>query len=87
VILQGQIVAGMTKASLVIRFLYNGLYGEFRQCRVTLTRGQSGNWQLLDAQKRTVPLVVVKTWALLIIGTVGIETLQGICTAGERPPA
>jgi hypothetical protein len=83
VMLQGQIVAGTTTAALAIRYLHNGFTGEFRQCDVMLDRGQGGDWHLVTAQNRAVPpLVVVKTWGLPLIGTVGIETLQGIC-AGD----
>ena len=30
--------------------------------------------------RRPVSLVIVKTWGMPVIGTVGIETLQGICS-------
>ena len=80
--LRGRIVAGAPAASLVVSYLHNGLVGEFRECGVSLERtGQ--NWRLLNAESRRVPLVIVRTWALPLIGTVGIDTLQGICPSTE----
>ena len=80
VILHGEIVAGAKTATLVVRYLHNGLTGEFRECGVRLARGEDANWHLLDAASRPVPVVLIKTWALPLVGTVGIDTLQGICT-------
>lgn len=79
VILHGEIVAGRSTQTLVIEFLHNGLTNEFRACPVALDRGPHRAWHLVDAHNAPVPLVVVKTWALPVIGTVGIATLQGIC--------
>jgi hypothetical protein len=76
--LRGRIVAGAPAASLVVSYLHNGLVGEFRECGVSLERN-GPNWLLLNAESRRVPLVVVRTWALPLVGTVGIDTLQGIC--------
>lgn len=76
--LRGHIVAGATAASLVVSYLHNGLVGEFRECGVSLQRN-GPNWRLMNAESRSVPLVVVRTWALPLLGTVGIDTLQGIC--------
>ncbi len=78
VILQGDIVAGAAKAELILKFLHNGITGEFQQCAVRLEHA-GARWRLADAQDRPVPLVVVRTWALPILGTVGIDTLEGIC--------
>jgi len=80
--LRGRIVPGAPAASLVVSYLHNGLVGEFRECGVSLERN-GPNWLLLNAESRRVPLVVVRTWALPLIGTVGIDTLQGICPSTE----
>jgi hypothetical protein len=79
VVLQGDIPPAAGAASLAVRFLYNGITGESRECSVTLDRGRQQNWRLTNSRHQKVSLIVVKTWALPIIGTVGIETLQGIC--------
>jgi hypothetical protein len=80
--LRGRIVPGAPEASLVVSYLHNGLVGEFRECGVSLERN-GPNWLLVNAENRRVPLVVVRTWALPLIGTVGIDTLQGICPSTE----
>jgi hypothetical protein len=79
VVLRGQIGAGATSVPLVVTFLYNGFTGEYRACRATLDRVAGGGWRLMDADDRPVSVVVVKTWGLPVIGTVGIAALQGIC--------
>jgi len=80
--LRGRIVAGATAAPLVVSYLHNGIIGEFRECDVALERNGL-DWRLIDAESRSVPLVVVRTWALPLLGTVGIDTLQGICPSAE----
>jgi len=79
VVLQGDIPPEAAAASLAVRFLYNGITGESRECSITLNRGLKQNWRLTNSHRQKVSLIVVKTWALPVIGTVGIETLQGIC--------
>lgn len=79
VILQGNIVEGRSSDQLVVKFLYNGLTDQFRECRVALKRGGDVGWHLVNADNRRVPLVVVETWSLPLVGTVGIKTLQGLC--------
>jgi hypothetical protein len=82
VMLQGDIPPAATAASLAVTFLYNGITGESRECSITLDRRQETSWHLMNSRNQDVSLIVVKTWALPIIGTVGIETLQGICANG-----
>jgi hypothetical protein len=79
VILQGRIVAGSPVASLVIRFLHNGITGEFQECPIRLNRREDGNWHLVNDRDQDVSTVQVRTWSLPIVGTVGIETLAGLC--------
>jgi hypothetical protein len=79
VILQGNIVEGHSSDQLVVKYLYNGLTDQFRECRVALKRGGDVGWHLVNADNRRVPLVVVETWSLPLVGTVGIKTLQGLC--------
>ena len=82
IILHGVVPPGMTGASLAVSYLYNGITGETRECSVTLSRGQGTSWRLMNSRNQPVSLIVVKTRALPIIGTVGIETLEGICADG-----
>lgn len=80
-ILQGRIARGASQAKLVIRYLYNGITGEFRSCTVRLDKNADGEWMLLNARDRVVSRIVVKTWKIPIVGTVGIDTLEGACIA------
>lgn len=81
VLLRGVVKPAQPNVPLVLSFLYNGLTGEYRGCDTALLRGPDQKWHLLDAQRRPVSLIVIKTWGLPMIGTVGIETVQGICSA------
>ena len=78
ILLQGDIAPGRPRAGLTVRYLYNGLTGEFRQCPVTLERSGAG-WRLVNSGNSVISHIVVQTWGLPIVGTVGIQTLHGIC--------
>lgn len=80
VILQGSLPMATADAHLLVRYLYNGITGEWRQCGVTLRLGREGYWHLENGLRQQVPEVLVRTWSLPVIGTAGIQTLEGICT-------
>jgi hypothetical protein len=80
VILQGDIVPGHPSTTLHLKFLHNGIIGEFYQCEVTLDRAQGAPWHLANARPEAFPVVVVRTWAVPLFGTVGIDTVEGICS-------
>lgn len=82
--LRGSIAKDAPAAPLVVSYLHNGVLGEFRECDVALQRGEADRWRLVNAAHMPVSRVVVRTWGMPILGTVGIETLQGICLPG--PP-
>ena len=71
--------AGKADIPLVVTFLYNGVTGEYRACNGSLSRTLDGNWHLVDAQGHDVSVLVVKTWGVPVVGTIGIESVQGIC--------
>jgi len=79
VILQGDIVPGQPSTTLHLKFLHNGITGEFYQCAVTLDRTEGAPWRLANARPNAFPLVVVRTWAVPLFGTIGIDTVEGIC--------
>ncbi len=79
VILQGDIVPGQSSTTLHLRFLHNGITGEFYQCAVTLDRTEGTPWRLANARAGAFPVVVVRTWAVPLFGTIGIDTVEGIC--------
>jgi hypothetical protein len=80
VILQGDIVPGHPSTTLHLKFLHNGIIGEFYQCEVTLDRAQGAPWHLANARPEAFPVVVVRTWAVPLFGTLGIDTVEGICS-------
>ena len=84
VILRGHIADEAASTPLTVEFLHNGLTGEYRNCRLTLEHDAANRWHLLDGGGRRTNLIVVETWGLPIVGTVGIDTLRGVCMA---PPA
>ncbi len=79
VILQGRFARPATSAELVIRYLYNGITGEYRQCAVGIGKTTDGKWHLLDQRHRNVERIVVRTREVPLLGTVGIANLEGAC--------
>ncbi len=79
VILQGDIVPGQPTTTLHLKFLHNGITGEFAQCTVTIDRAEGAPWRLAHARADAFPVVVVRTWAVPLLGTIGIDTVEGIC--------
>lgn len=79
ILLQGQIVDGQAHDDLVIRFLYNGITNEFHECGFALDR-HGADWQAVNLRNAPVSLAVIRTRAVPIIGTIGIETIDGFCS-------
>jgi hypothetical protein len=79
VILQGDIVPGQPSTTLHLKFLHNGITGEFYQCAVTIDHAAGAPWRLAHARADAFPVVVVRTWAVPLFGTIGIDTVEGIC--------
>jgi hypothetical protein len=81
VILRGRIAAGTTSAALTLDFLRNGLTGEYGHCGFSLVRDGYNRWHLVDALGRPESSIVIETWSLPLVGTVGIDDVHGICGA------
>jgi hypothetical protein len=81
VILRGRITARTTSAVLTLEFLHNGLTDEYRHCSFSLDRDGYDRWHLLDARGRSQSLIVVETWSVPLIGTIGIHDVRGICAS------
>jgi hypothetical protein len=79
VILRGRIAARTASAALTLEFLRNGLTGDYHQCGFSLSRDAYNRWHLLDALDRSQNLIVIETWSLPLVGTVGINNVRGIC--------
>ena len=84
VILRGRIGTRTASTPLMLEFLRNGLTGEYRRCALTLARDTANAWHLLDARGRQEDRIVVETWGLPVIGTLGIANVRGVCVT---PPA
>ena len=82
IILQGRFARPSITADLNIRYLHNGITGQYRSCQVTLGRGADARWHLTNARHQDVELISVRTWALPLVGTAGIANLDGVCQAG-----
>ena len=78
VILQGH--PSGRNVELVTSYLYNGLTGEYRSCRVTLHRSGDAAWRLVNENNETVSRIVVRTHRVPVLGTIGIANLDGACT-------
>jgi hypothetical protein len=74
--LHGKVNSQSGQSSLYIRFVANGLTGEFKTCAMRAVRNPKGVWQLLDFRSlKPITQAKMLTWAL------GIQTIEGICPA------
>lgn len=61
---------------LVIRYLTNGIFRHYDECRIGLQRTGPHDWQLVNAYNgRPIKHIEVQTWAL------GISTIANVCPA------
>lgn len=79
-ILQGHASPSGGNVELVTSYLYNGLTGEYRSCRVTLDHRGDAAWRLVNQYNETVSHIVVRTRSVPLLGTIGIANLDGACT-------
>jgi hypothetical protein len=80
VILQGHASPSGGNVELVTSYLYNGLTGEYRSCRVTLDHSGDAAWHLVNQYNETVSRIVIRTRSVPLLGTIGIANLDGACT-------
>lgn len=78
IFLRGEIEAQAGRGSLVIRYLTNGIFKHYSECRVNLERLGPDQWQLVNAYDgQPVEHIEVQTWAL------GISTLANVCPVNK----
>lgn len=78
ILLRGDIHPNEGTGALVIRYLTNGVFGKYKECRVNLRRTGPSQWDLVNAYTHgSVGHIHVKTWAL------GISTLENVCPTGH----
>jgi hypothetical protein len=80
VIVQGSISPADGNLDLVTSYLYNGLTGEYRSCRIKLDRRADAAWRLVNQFNETISRIVVRTRSVPVLGTIGIANLEGACT-------
>ncbi|HET7930959.1 MAG TPA: hypothetical protein VFL63_06190 [Rhodanobacteraceae bacterium] len=74
IFLRGEIASAEGHGSLTIRYLTNGLFRHWAECRIDLQKLGPHHWQLVNAYDgRPIERIEVKTWAL------GISTLANVC--------
>lgn len=74
VFLQGTIASRAGHGSLTIKYLTNGVFRHWSECKIGLKRVAPHDWQLINAYNgQPIQNIEVKTWAL------GISTLANVC--------
>lgn len=74
IFLKGDIPPQGDRGSLVIRYLANGVFHHYKECRIGLQRLGPDDWQLVNAYNgRPITHIEVQTWAL------GISTIGNVC--------
>lgn len=74
IFLRGSIASRDGQGSLVIRYLTNGIFKHYAECKIGLERLGPHDWQLVNAYDgQPIQQIEVKTWAL------GISTLENVC--------
>lgn len=77
ILLRGNIDSHAGQGSLVIKYLTNGVFMNYDECKVGLQRISRHNWELINAYNgRPIKHIEVKTWFL------GISTLANVCPDG-----
>ncbi|MGH8183389.1 MAG: hypothetical protein ACREPH_07000 [Rhodanobacteraceae bacterium] len=72
--LRGTIASQAGLGTLTIRYLSNGVFRHYSECRIDLKRLGPHDWQLVNAYDgQPIKQIRVKTWAL------GISTLGNVC--------
>lgn len=74
IFLRGNIASADGRGALTIRYLTNGVFRHWAECRIDLQKLGPHRWQLVNAYDgRPVEKIKVETWAL------GISTLANVC--------
>lgn len=81
VIVRGSVSPRDGHAQLVTSYLYNGLTGEYRSCPIRIDRADAAAaWRLVNRFNETVSHIVVRTRSIPLLGTIGIDDLEGVCS-------
>jgi hypothetical protein len=80
IVLRGHISNPSGTGELEISYLFNGLTGEFRTCRMVLGRTPNAGWRLVNHRDQPISLIGVRIREMPVIGVVGIANLEGACS-------
>lgn len=76
IFLRGNIASAEGRGTLTIRYLTNGVFRHWAECRIDLRKLGPHHWQLVNAYDgHPIERIKVETWAL------GISTLTNVCPA------
>lgn len=74
ILLRGKIDSDGGRGSLVVRYLTNGLFRSYAECKVLLRRLSPREWTLVNAYNgQSIHRIEVRTWLL------GISGLENVC--------
>ena len=74
IFLRGKINSSQGRGQLVIKYLTNGVFMNYSECKVGLRRIRPDDWTLVNAYNgQPIKRIKVKTWLL------GISTLANVC--------
>lgn len=76
IFLRGTIASAQGQGSLTIRYLANGVFRHWSECKIGLKKLGPHDWQLVNAYDgQAIQQIKVETWSL------GISTLENVCPA------
>ena len=76
ILLRGTIDSAAGRGALVVKYLKNGLFMTYHECKLSLRRMDTHDWQLINAYDgKPIKQIEIKTWML------GISTLKNVCPA------
>ncbi|MGH8153063.1 MAG: hypothetical protein ACREPF_10085 [Rhodanobacteraceae bacterium] len=78
ILLHGKIEPKVGNGTLAIKYITNGVFRRYSECKIQLRRIGPESWQLVNAYTDgKIEHIHVKTWAL------GISTLENVCPTGK----
>lgn len=84
IVLRGRFSTSPGKAEFEMSYLFNGFTGEFHGCPVIIDSTPETGWRLINRFNQTVSHIVVRIRQVPVIGTIGIDDLEGACTSIAR---
>jgi hypothetical protein len=83
IVLRGHLPTAPGNVGLAISWLYNGITGEYRDCKLTLHWASDTGWRLTDSFDKVVSHIDIVTRSIPVVGIIGIANLEGACAAHD----